>query len=199
MMPRPFTCSDFCNPRNSDGMTHPCHDSSMRTASRYPRGDFSFDVQSVLLAVFCPRLFQRAGLVLRSNSESCQRQNQGTHANVGFCRRTRSSTFARSDNRCLNVAAAPNPLKHTIQFVSQANERRHRNLLVPLRPQPDDHFWKPGSLCVARRHLWEISSSIAYFGLSAFVIVVALHDIRFESKPGYYARSRLSRSLVVGS
>ncbi len=39
----------------------------MRAASRDPRGRFSFDVQPVLLAVFCPRLFQCAGLVLRSD------------------------------------------------------------------------------------------------------------------------------------
>src|ERR1700720_1018134 len=56
--------------------------SSMWAGSRDRRGDFSFDVQPVLLAVFCPRLFQRAGLVLCSDSESAQRQYQGTHTNV---------------------------------------------------------------------------------------------------------------------
>src|SRR5258706_8633006 len=38
--------------------------SSMWAGSRDPREDFSFDVQPVLLAVFCLGLFQRAGLVL---------------------------------------------------------------------------------------------------------------------------------------
>ena len=59
----------------------------MRAASRDPRGDFSFDVQPVLLAVFCPRLFQRAGLVLGSDSESAQRQYQGTHLTWGSAAR----------------------------------------------------------------------------------------------------------------
>src|SRR6266567_4855341 len=114
IMPRRSTCFDFCTSAEFGRRTHLCR-SSMRAASRDPRGYFSFDVQPVLLAVFRPRLFQRAGLVLRSDSESAQRQYQGTHTNVGFCCPTRWPTPAASDDRCLDVTAGPNPLQHSIQ------------------------------------------------------------------------------------
>jgi len=40
-------------------------------------------------------------------------------------------------------------------------------------------------LCASPDGIFEISSSIAYFGLSAFVIVVALQHTGVESNPGY--------------
>src|SRR6266481_991440 len=41
-----------------------------------------------------------------------------THTNVGFCCPTRCPTPAASDDRCLDVTAGPNPLQHSLQFVS---------------------------------------------------------------------------------
>src|SRR5215472_9957282 len=85
VMPKRLNCSDFYRSAKFGRKDAPLPRSSMRTASRDPRGDFPFDVQPVLLAVFGPRLFQPAGLVLRSDSESGHGQNQGTHTNMGFC------------------------------------------------------------------------------------------------------------------
>jgi hypothetical protein len=78
-MPQQFTCADFYTSVEFGRKDPSLRLSSMRAAARDPRGGFSFDVQLVLLAVFCPCLFQRAGLVLRSDSESGHCQNQGTH------------------------------------------------------------------------------------------------------------------------
>jgi hypothetical protein len=66
------------------------------------------DVQPLMLSVFCPLLFQCTGLLLRRDSESGQRQNQRTHANVGFSSRARNSTMAASDDRCSEISAGPN-------------------------------------------------------------------------------------------
>jgi hypothetical protein len=57
IMPRQFTCSDFCTSTEFGRKDPPLLRSSMRAASRVPREEFSFDVQLVLLSVFCPRLF----------------------------------------------------------------------------------------------------------------------------------------------
>ena len=54
-------------------------------------------------------------------------------------------------------------------------------------------------LCGSPDGIFGISSSIAYFGLSAFVIVVALHDTGVESTPGYYTRDIAGGRFPVGT
>src|SRR6266850_1211825 len=88
--------------------------SSMCAAFRDSRRDFSFDAHPVLLAVCCPCFFHRACFVLRRDFESGQRQDQGSHTNVGLRRRPRHATSAASDNRCLDVSAVPNQVKHAL-------------------------------------------------------------------------------------
>jgi hypothetical protein len=80
--------------------------------------NLSLDVQPLLLSVFCPLLFQCTGLLPRRDPESGQRQNQRTHANVGFSPRARHSTTAAGDDRCSEISAGPNSVKRSVQFVS---------------------------------------------------------------------------------
>src|SRR5215510_891802 len=110
VMPKRLNCSEFYGPAKFGRKDAPLPRSSMRAAPRDQRGDFPFDVQPVLLAVFGPRLLQPAGLVLRSDSESGHCQNQGTHTNVGFCCWSRCPTPGAGDDRCLDVTAGPDPL-----------------------------------------------------------------------------------------
>jgi len=77
-----------------------------------------FDVQPPLFSVFCPRLFQCTDLLLRRDSESCQCQNQSTHANMGFSSRARQSTTAAGHHWRSEISAGPNPVKHAVQFIS---------------------------------------------------------------------------------
>src|ERR1700733_4128830 len=147
----------------------------MRAAWRDLYQGSSFEVEPVLLAVGCPFLLHHAGLILRSDFEPGQSQDQGPYADTRFRRMPRHPTPAASDNRCPDVPASPNPVERVVQLVPQTDEGRNRHFLVPLRPQLHDHFGKPGSLCVAPGHFLKISSSAVRFRLSAFVIVVALH------------------------
>jgi len=86
----------------------------MRAALRDPLQGSSFNVQPVLLAVLCPRLFQGAGLILRRDFEPRQRQDQGAHADTRFRRVPRHPTPAARDNRCLDVPASPNPVERFV-------------------------------------------------------------------------------------
>ena len=88
--------------------------SSMRAALRDSRRDFSFDAQPVLLAVCCPCFFHRARFILRRDFEPGQRQDQGSYTNMGLRRRPCHATSAASDNRCLDVSAVPNQVKHAL-------------------------------------------------------------------------------------
>jgi hypothetical protein len=56
--------------------------SLMPTVFRNLCQGFSFDVQSMLLAVGCPFFFQRAGLSPRRDVEPGQRQDQGAHTDT---------------------------------------------------------------------------------------------------------------------
>ena len=123
---------------------------------------FSFDVQLMLLAICCPLFFHRSGLILRRDFESGQRQDQGTHTNMGFRRRSGYPTLAAGDDWCLDIPACPNPLKRSVHFVPQTDERRHRHSRVPLCPQPHDHLREPSSLRVAGRHFPNFSSSTVF-------------------------------------
>jgi len=70
----------------------PLPGSSMRAAFLDSCRDFSFDAQSVLLAICCPRIFYRARFILRHDFESGQRQDQSSHTNMGLRCRSRHAT-----------------------------------------------------------------------------------------------------------
>lgn len=86
----------------------------MSAAFRSPFRGFSFDVQSMSLAVCCPFFFQRAGLILRRDFEPGQRQDQGAHADTRFRSMPRPPTPAASNDRRLDVPAGPNPMKRFV-------------------------------------------------------------------------------------
>ena len=73
--------------------------------------NLSFDVQPPLFSVFCPGLFQCTGLLLRRDSESCQCQNQCTHANMVFRTRACQSTTGAGHHRRSEISAGPDSVK----------------------------------------------------------------------------------------
>ena len=52
-----------------------------------------------------------------------------------------------------DVSLRPNSLKHLVQFVAQFDNRVEGHTLMPLGPQPLNHFRKPYSLRVTGGHV----------------------------------------------
>jgi hypothetical protein len=108
---------------------------------------------------------------------------------VGFCCRSRCLTPAASDDRCLDVAAGPNPLKHSIQFVRKLISA---GIDIPRYHSDRNRTIISGNQVSVRRQkaFPENSSSAVGVPLSAFVIVVALRapgrTLGFEPKPRRY-------------
>src|SRR5215469_2979298 len=119
---------------NMPGAEAPLERVSMQTNLRHLCYDFSLACESTILTVSGPVLFQHAGFIPRGDFESAQRQNQSAHANMGRCCGPCYPTLAASNNRCPDVPAGSNALKHFIKLVSKADEGRHRHALVPIRP-----------------------------------------------------------------
>jgi len=88
--------------------------SLMPTGFRNLCQGFSFDIQSMLLAVCFPFLFQRARLIPRRDFEPGQRQDQRAHADTWFGSIPRPPTPAASEDRCLDVPAGPNAVKRSV-------------------------------------------------------------------------------------
>jgi hypothetical protein len=114
------------------------------------------------LAVFCPPFPAREFAPLK-RFESAQRQYQGPHANVGFC-----------PTRCPHLRQVIGvwmlqPVRIRCSIPSSSSRKLMSvgiDALLPPRPQPHDHFRKPGSLSVARRHSGNlINCPFSTFGL----------------------------------
>src|SRR5437016_13533381 len=120
----------------------------------------------------CPGFLQCSGLLLRRDFKSGKRQDQGAHADMGLRRRSREPAPAASDDWRLDVPSSSNPAKHCLQVIPQVDELRHRHFRVPVRSQPHDHFWKPSSLRVARRHAGGLPFSRPFWVAAVVMVVV---------------------------
>jgi hypothetical protein len=72
---------------------------------------------------------------------------------VWFGLRARGSAHAARDECSADVAQGPNVVQHAIELGTQGEEGIDRKAILPLRPQPVDHFGKPHALGVAARHV----------------------------------------------
>ena len=110
-------------------------------------------IQAVLSAIGRPVSLEDSRHVLARDAESNQRRDRRSDADAWFGLRAGGSAHAPRDNCRADWACGPNVAQHAIELSSQGEESIDREAILPLRPQPVDHFRKPHALCVAARHV----------------------------------------------
>jgi hypothetical protein len=110
-------------------------------------------IQIVLPATGRPVSLEDSRHVLARDAESNQRRDGRSDADVWFGLRARGSAHAARDECSADVAQGPNVVQHAIELGTQGEEGIDRKAILPLRPQPVDHFGKPHALGVAARHV----------------------------------------------
>jgi hypothetical protein len=110
-------------------------------------------VQAVLSAMSRPLSLEDPRHVLGSDAESNHRDDRRSDADVRLGLSACGSAHATRDDRSVDAADGPNMAEHVIEFGPQGEEAIEREAILPLRPQPLDHFWKPHAQRVAARHV----------------------------------------------
>jgi len=118
---------------------------------------FAIQVEFILFAVSRPPLFESTYGLHGRDTESAQRQNHGSNADMGRRARANVSAVPAPENRRADITLPSKPLKHLLQLVSQRNERVERHVRMPLLAQPLQHLFEPNPLWIAGGHASIIS------------------------------------------
>ena len=128
----------------------------MTAAGHLGRGmplTFAKNIEPVLLPVQRPTLFKRFNLLGVGDTESHERQEHCTNADMRLCAFTNMPTMRTFKDWGPNVPLGSNSLEHRVQAISQFDGSLERYPVMPLRAQCFNHFRKPHSLRVTRGHL----------------------------------------------
>ena len=113
---------------------------------------FAKNVESVLLPVQRPTLFERLDLLGVGDAESLERQEHCTNADMRLCAFTNMPTMRTFKDPRADVPLGSNALEHRVQAISHFDGRLERHPLMPLGAQGFNHFRETNSLRVTCGH-----------------------------------------------
>jgi hypothetical protein len=114
---------------------------------------FSVKVETVDPSVNGPALLQCFRFIGGGNAEFRKCDDHRPNAHIGFGGWTNVPAPWTSDDGSTNSLSRADVMQHGIEFISQIDDLGKREVRAPSATEFSDHLGKPGSLCIARRHL----------------------------------------------